>query len=234
MKYFNNKAKLDLTIKGYDKVATEWSASRQNFWEELKFIKKYLPSQTSILDIGCGNGRFAKQILDEYTYTGVDPSVELINIAKKDLPDLSDKFSFYDGVHLPFTDKSFDNVVSFAVMHHLPPSMIVSWLKESKRVLKEDGVAIFSSWDLWNTHQKELRKYYLKNKFSKNFFNTYLGDIVLGFTSHKNTRYVHSYTEKEIRKYFALAGYNILEMSYRSRESGNRNILIIANLNNSK
>ncbi len=234
MKYFNNKAKLDLTIKGYDKVAIEWSASRQNFWEELKFIKKYLIPQTSILDIGCGNGRFAKQLLNQYIYTGVDPSIELINIAKNELPHLSDKFSVYDGVTLPFADKSFDNVVSFAVMHHLPPSALLSWLKESKRVLKGDGVAIFSSWDLWNTHKKELRKYYFKNKFSRDFFNTSFGDIVLGFTSHKNTRYVHSYTEKEIKKYFALAGYDILEISYRSRESGNRNILIIANLNNSK
>ncbi len=234
MKNFNDKAKLDLTIKGYDKVAAEWSASRQNFWEELKFIKKYLIPKTSILDIGCGNGRFAKQILSEYTYSGVDPSVELINIAKKDLPTIADKFSLYDGVSLPFLAKSFDNVVSFAVMHHLPPNMIVAWLKESKRVLRDGGIAIFSSWDLWNTHEKELKKYYFKNKFSKNFFNTSFGDIVLGFTSHKKTRYVHSYTEKEIRKYFALAGYNIIEISYRSRESGNRNILIIANLNNSK
>lgn len=229
MKNFDSQAKQTLTTKGYDKVAVEWSMSRQNFWEELKFIKKYLPAYTSILDIGCGNGRFAKQILVDYKYTGVDPSKELINIAKKELPDIADQFSVYDGTTLPFSDKSFDNIVSFAVMHHVSPDNIVAWLTESKRVLKTGGTAIFSSWDLWNTHGEQLKKYYVKNKFSRNFFNTFFGDIVLGFTSHKNTRYVHSYTEKEIQKYFKKSGYDIVEISYRSRESGNRNILVIAN-----
>lgn len=229
MKNFDNKAKLKLTIDGYNKVADEWSASRQNFWDELKFVKKYLPLHNKILDIGCGNGRFAKQILENYEYTGIDPSKELIDIAKKDLPDLSENFSLYDGINIPFPDKSFENLVSFAVIHHIPPESLVSWLIEAKRVLKADGIAIFSSWDLWNTHKNQLLKYYFKNKFSKNFFNTSLGDIVLGFTSHKNTRYVHSYTEKELRKYFKKAGFNIIEIGYKSRESGNRNILIIVN-----
>jgi len=231
MKNFDSKSKIDLTVKGYDKVASEWSASRQNFWEELKFTKKYFvkneTGSTSILDIGCGNGRFAKQVIDEYEYRGIDPSQELINIAKKEID--SDMFSVYDGINIPFENKSFDNVVSFAVMHHIPPNMIVEWLKESKRVLEDNGIAIFSTWDLWNTHSKQLKNYYIKNKFSTNFFNTFYGDIVLGFTSHKNTRYVHSYTEKEIRKYFKLAGYNIIDIRLASRESGNRNILIIAN-----
>ena len=50
MKNFDNKAKLKLTIDGYNKVADEWSASRQNFWDELKFVKKYLPLHNKILD----------------------------------------------------------------------------------------------------------------------------------------------------------------------------------------
>ncbi|HYH75097.1 MAG TPA: class I SAM-dependent methyltransferase [Candidatus Saccharimonadales bacterium] len=55
----------------------------------LSIVKRYLPQkQYSFLDIACGTGRHLKELaMKGYQVIGVDASKELINIARKSVPD---------------------------------------------------------------------------------------------------------------------------------------------------
>lgn len=235
----NDTGKIKLTIDGYDLVSSDWDKTRQNFWPELiDEIKKYIPKRdsslnTKILDLGCGNGRLIDEIeklnnLDyKLEYFGIDPSKELIKIAiekhkeKLSHENINYKLESFDGLSLNnildkeninLEDERFDQVISIAVLHHIPPSKVVDWLKEANRVTKKDTVSIFTTWNL-NESNYDLNE----NK-----------DAVIGFVHHKNTRYVHYYDYAEIRNIFNLSGYSILEIKEIKRESGMSNTVIIA------
>ena len=227
----SDEEKIQFTIDGYDRVANDWDKTRQNFWPELisEIIKSIKPN-TKILDLGCGNGRLIPEItklnksnenklespLTKYAenyninYVGVDPSKELIKIAKEKYPsyDLRD----YDGLVLSdFQDEEFDQVISIAVLHHIPPANVVTWLKEANRVAKKNTVSIFTTWNLSES----------------NYDLNQNADAVIGFVHHKNTRYVHYYDHAEIRDIFEKSGYSILEIKEIRRESGMSNTVII-------
>lgn len=106
----------------------------------LTFLKK-IGKKSSLVDIGGGFGRltsvystfFEKCLI-------VDPSEELLKIAKKNLK--GPKFSFQKGTlpNLSLPDNSFDVVLVIRLVHHLEdpfPS-----IKEINRILKANGFLI--------------------------------------------------------------------------------------------
>ena len=85
MKKETAQAILKLSQEEYDEFASEFSASRQIFWDELQFLKEHVHKKDRVLDIGCGNGRLIDLFENEnINYTGVDFSKKLIEIAKKE------------------------------------------------------------------------------------------------------------------------------------------------------
>lgn len=110
----------------------------------------------SILDFGCGDGRsisFFEQVLPAASWIGVDieGSPEVTSRRSSD-----DRFVTYDGVHLPFADRTFDLVYSHQVLEHVRHPDLV--LAEVRRVLARDGLFIgqtsqfepYHSFSLWN------------------------------------------------------------------------------------
>lgn len=208
----SDEEKIKLTIDGYDLVADNWDKTRQNFWPELiNEISKYIKPHTKILDLGCGNGRLIKELeVFNIDYIGVDPSKELISIAKNKYPNKTlHKFNGFD--LKDFADQSFDQIISIAVIHHIPPAKIIEWLSEAFRVTRGNTISIFTSWNLGESN------YDLdENK-----------DAVIGFVHHKNTRYVHYYDYAEIENIFKEANFKVLEIKEIKRESGMSNTVII-------
>lgn len=93
----------------------------------------------SILDVGCGTGRYAKKfaIAD---YVGIDFSRNMLKVAKKKV---QAKFVLGDIVNMPFPDCSFDKIVCCLVISHV--HKIGAVLKEMSRVLKEDGYIVLTT-----------------------------------------------------------------------------------------
>ncbi len=210
----DDTGKIKLTIDGYDLVSIDWDKTRQNFWPELiNEIKKYIKPNTEVLDLGCGNGRLVKELeILNISYLGVDPSLGLIKLAKIKHP--NQIFEKINGFDLEdFEDKTFDQVISIAVLHHIPPSKVVDWLKEANRVTKKGTISVFTTWNLSESNY-DLNE----NK-----------DAVIGFVHHKNTRYVHYYNYQEIKEIFEKSGYEVLEIKEIKRESGMSNTVIIVN-----
>jgi len=113
-----------------------------------------------ILDIGTGKGFLAIIAAKAFncSVTSIDTSVDKLNIAKKSAKKegISDKiiFKIDDATRLSFGDNTFDTVVCYNALHHIPKSRRIISLKEMFRVAKEDliiaelhekGIALFDT-----------------------------------------------------------------------------------------
>lgn len=101
--------------------------------------RKYL-SGKRILDIGCGFGWFVNYAL---TYrvrkiTGLDTSKDVLRVAKR-IKRPSVDFVVGSATHLPFKNTSFDTVVSWEVIEHVPKYTEPLMFAEVYRVLKPKG-----------------------------------------------------------------------------------------------
>lgn len=215
---------LTKTKKDYNKIAKQFSASRNHVWEEITPLFDKIKGG-EVLDVGCGNGRFFKIFKEEgMDYVGVDFSSELVKIAKDKYPE--GNFRQADGLDLPFSGNSFEAVVSIAVLHHIPSfDLRLKFLKEIKRVLKDEGIVILTVWRMpfW----KRL-KLLLRFSFRKICGVTKLDfkDVFVPWGEVK--RYIHIFSERELRRLVKKAGFKIKESGKKIRDNGQGNIYIVA------
>ncbi len=103
-----------------------------------------LPKNSDILDIGCLNGNLYNFLKNKNisikSFTGIDLSEKLINLAKVRFPEQS--WVSADAHKLPFEDKKFDVVCILETLEHI--NKPIDLVKEAVRVIKKDGVLIVS------------------------------------------------------------------------------------------
>jgi ubiquinone/menaquinone biosynthesis C-methylase UbiE len=80
-----------------------------------------LNKNTSVLDVGCGTGRWSKYIANKVHFVeAIDPS-KAIFFADKLLSNVQNvRLSVASTDNIPFADESFDFVMSIGVLHHIP------------------------------------------------------------------------------------------------------------------
>lgn len=89
-----------------------------------------------ILELCIGGGAFARSIPPTYSsYTGLDLSRTLLAALAKNLPHVKPVYG--DAQDLPFVDGSFDTVILYSGLHHLPKMQ--QSLDEAFRVLRKNG-----------------------------------------------------------------------------------------------
>lgn len=215
------------TQDSYDQMSDEFSASRARFWDELEFLKDHTTHDDHVLDIGCGNGRFYPLIKERHAkYTGIDYSAKLIANAKKLHPDAD--FLHGNGTALPFPEHSFDIVYSFAVLHHIPSNKLrAEFVSEARRVLHPDGILVLTVWNLWRAkYFGRLLRAALGKMLGKNSFD--IGDIMLTFGKEKHPRYLHAFTENELRTLLETNGFQVQGIDIIARDSKEENIVVVA------
>ena len=154
----------------YDNIGKEFSSSRQYIWPDLKPYLKNVKSGSSVLDVGCGNGRLLLGLPEKTKYTGLDISKELLKEAERAHPE----HKFYETditkeslwKHLP----QYDYIFCVAVFHHLPTKKDQLFvLNQIKRHLKPRGKILITAWNLW---QPKYLKYHfdLKTKLQNPHF----------------------------------------------------------------
>src|SRR5205807_9213755 len=88
MRMHNQASAKKIVRKGYDKIATTYTATRTADSDSediqlLNLLVDRLPKEATILDAGCGAGRPVTQLLAEsFAVTGVDFSQEQLHMAK--------------------------------------------------------------------------------------------------------------------------------------------------------
>jgi SAM-dependent methyltransferase len=105
-------------------------------------IKKYVRQGSSILEAGCGSGRYVKYLANQgYAVEGVELSAETVGMVKRIWPDCAVVQG--DVLDLPYPSDSFDAVLSLGVVEHFPAGPGPA-LREIRRVLRPGGVAIMT------------------------------------------------------------------------------------------
>ena len=114
--------------------------SRRQF--TLQMIEARVPKGSTILDVGCGTGHLAGELMRRgYQAMGVDFSEGMVNYAREYYG--ADRFQVGDIEHIPFADNSFDGIVCLGVMEYL--SSDEPALREMWRVLKPGGWAVITT-----------------------------------------------------------------------------------------
>lgn len=217
----------------YNLIAREWDLSRTRPSQlKLNLIGDVREGER-VLDIGCGNGLMVPFLLDRGAfYVGVDIAENLTAIAEKRYEEAvqSGRARFLRGeaTELPAADSGFDVALSFAVLHHLPSAPLRrKFFAEIRRVLRPGGRVKITVWNLLNEWARE------KFDIAMQLGNKTFGDVYIpwkGTGSMLVNRYVHQFSEEELRGLAEDAGFRDISIDYYNRageltENGEETVL---------
>lgn len=206
----------------YNDFATTFSNSRKNLaWPELDYIIEDIEKQwyESILDVGCGNGRFLEYSdkgesseKSGFRYLGIDSSTGMVEEAQKLHPEyefwIVDMTAIWNAEILKH--KSFDAIILLASFHHLET--------EEERVLVLWALKNFlSSW--WRVY---MTNWNLRDQ--SKYETSYRGNGEFNIKIGAFYRYYHGFELDELEKLFVCTNWNIVENKIFD---GERNIISI-------
>jgi len=115
---------------------------RLSLFLKIKYLSKNIKGV--VIDFGCGRKPY-RNLFNVDKYVGVD--VEMSGHDHKN----SQIDVFYDGKTIPFEKSTFDSIICFEVLEHVfNPEQI---LLELNRILKKNGMGLFSVPFCWNEHE---------------------------------------------------------------------------------
>ena len=104
-----------------------------------------VPAHGFVLDLGCGVGRHVVYLAERgFRMAGLDISPTGIRLTEEACSVRQFDFEGHvsDMSALPWTDETFDAVLSISAIHHHPRQEIVRTLREVRRVLKPGGLLL--------------------------------------------------------------------------------------------
>ena len=121
----------------YDRFMRKDRAAYEKMYELIRPIVK----AKTVLELAAGTGMIAKNIVNAAAHIeATDASAEMIAEAMRGNRSAKLHFSVQDMFRLPYADKSFDVVIVSNALHIVPQPEKA--LRETRRVLKDDGVLI--------------------------------------------------------------------------------------------
>lgn len=139
-----------IVADGFDRIAETYAA-----WVErdgighreghLALLEAELPAGARVLDLGCGAGvPISRRLAERFEVTGVDISERQIELARMNVPGA--KFIQGDMMTQAFPEGSFDAVVAFFSIFHLPREehgavfdKIAAWLRPGGYLVASTG-----------------------------------------------------------------------------------------------
>jgi ubiquinone/menaquinone biosynthesis C-methylase UbiE len=167
-----------------------------------EFLKNY--DRATVLDIGCGSGIMAQYCTDKNCeFFGIDISKEMIDTC-------IDKFDGINSTHfsvgkvqsLEFPDSSFNVVLCMGILEYIELDEIDIAFSEILRVLKPDGLVVFSlmndrSFFTWN---RRIKNYIVKKIFGRDCKNESYDGLSKAFDENSvlNLLNYHRLTDVEV------------------------------------
>ncbi len=110
------------------------------------FLLRFLPAQGTVLDIGCGPGRYCQALTEAgRPCQGIDPDEGMVERARGLYPDLTFQALGMDGLDA-FAPGSFQGVFCVGnVLPHLPAGQLGGFLAQIRRILVPEGVWLFQT-----------------------------------------------------------------------------------------
>ena len=217
----------------YHRHAGSFSSTRAQAQPGVRKLIDSIPLNAAILDVGCGNGTLARALETRNfrgSYFGVDMSAELLENARGSMQDVdTSQFQFRqidlanpDWVdHIPGI--SYDWLVSFAVLHHLPGAEFRQRTTTSfAKLISTKGSVAVSVWQWQNSPR--LRSHVLPwNTVGLKAEDVDEGDILLDWRAGvtPGVRYVHTFDETSFTMLGESAGFRVVDSFLSDGKPGN-------------
>src|SRR6185369_6685043 len=138
----NRKMDYDETdIPGVYDRGRDHGPELQQLW--MNFVASCVGEQRvkTILDLGCGTGRFSESLAAHFDaeVVGIDPSKKMLEQAEKKLRDRRVRYQLGRGEAIPLANDSVDLIFTSMTFHHFDDPPLVA--RECRRVLR-DGAAV--------------------------------------------------------------------------------------------
>jgi SAM-dependent methyltransferase len=131
---------------GYDVLAETYLRARRLDGDDVRLLDELttrLPDGARVLDAGCGAGLpIARRLSTRYQVTGVDLSAAQIALARENVPNAS--FIQSDIVTIDLPDASFEAIVSYYTLIHVPREEHPALLANFRRMLVPNGYLLVS------------------------------------------------------------------------------------------
>ncbi len=214
----------------YNRFGDQFSATRQRLQPGVKKILDSIQADVSVLDLGCGNGHFLRELIrrgHKAPLLGVDFSLPLLRDARE-ASSLGVEFRAVDLTQLSvISNQSLitDNwslITAFATLHHIPSNeMRLDILRTVRKLMKEDGKFILSNWQFLNSAKLRSR-IQPWDKVGINESDLDEGDYLLDWRSGgEGLRYAHHFTAEELLGLADQAGMRVTDSFSSDGDGGN-------------
>lgn len=131
-------------LAAYEECATAYSAARgAEAPQALDLLTASVPPRSRVLDLGCGAGApVARALAERYDVVGVDLSASMLRMARAQVPDAA--LVRADMGTVAFADRSFNAIVSFYAIFHLPRELQPPLFQRLHRWLRPGGHLLVS------------------------------------------------------------------------------------------
>ncbi|HMS00547.1 MAG TPA: class I SAM-dependent methyltransferase [Anaerolineales bacterium] len=223
----------------YTRFGDSFSATRHRIQPGVCRVLEMLKGNESILDLGCGNGEFARELAKRRhrgTYLGADFSLPLLREAESQPEGFSAKFVEVDLTELSVNSNQlavtdhWSLITAFAVLHHIPSTELrLNILRTVRQLLKPDGLFIHSNWQFLNSEKLKGRIKAWEDVLVSSpalsgveASDIDAGDYLLDWRSGgEGIRYVHHFSESELGELADAAGFQVAESFSSDGETGN-------------
>lgn len=215
----------------YNRFAASFAATRFGPQPGYQRIIHYFSASCQVLDLGCGNGRFAAfldQHLERVVYVGLDISPRLIELARQraaGLQHVEARFRVADlaasGWEAELPARAFDVTVALAVLHHIPGAEHRGALvRTAATLLKRGGYLILSNWRF--LHNARMRRKIVPwETVGLSADDVEPGDYLLDWKRDGvGYRYVHQLDEAEVEALATAAGLAVVEQFHADGREG--------------
>jgi|TARA_B100001057_G_scaffold326252_1_gene326451 ubiquinone/menaquinone biosynthesis C-methylase UbiE len=179
----------------YEVIAKHFSVTRVFTWDWIRSFIEKLENNSTIYDIGCGNGR--NMNFPNQNFIGIDNCCNFLDICKRDGKNVIN--SNMTKIDLP--DDSADAIICIAAFHHLSSiENRIKALNEMRRLIKPNKKILLSVWSI-NQPKK-----------TRVTFNKYGNSIVKWNNIYE--RYYYIFNNNEIKQLFKIANLKLLLHNY--------------------
>ena len=168
---------------------------------------------SSLLDVGCGDGRFLREIKRTYpekTLLGVDYSETAIRLANAMNPHLEYRQGDINSIELPH---EFDVVTLIEVLEHIPPPQVASFVSSLARLVSSSGKLVIT---VPHVNQQLIEKHYqhFNSGMLDEIFSPYF-NIEKRFFFDKRSRAVRNIQRLLFNKFYVVRHQGLLNYAYR-------------------
>lgn len=237
------KQLLKMNQEFYRTVAAEFDRTRQGLPVGMLALAQLLHEQLSqpirLLDVGCGNGRFARALVARElrgSYTGLDADRQLLDLAAVQtgaLPGLRCQFVQADladpGWDSRLDPGGYDVVVALAVLHHLPGEALRQQVTaQLAGLLAPRGLLALSTWQFLSSERLAARTVDWST-VGLNGQDVEPGDAVLPWEQGTHAlRYVHHLDLAEVERLLAACQLHLSTTFRADGKEGNLNLFVVA------